>query len=502
MLHWKAKRQTWGIFAEIFGRHFLFRPAPRGDAPRRDLAAHRRRHESAPVRSFGRLLCAWFLLAAPAFAADQVQKVAEGVTMITRHTTTPNVIHVLKVDLTVPGVRLGATTSAQRGRTTSSFAHLVGAAAATNGCFFSYSTYATSGLAAGQGVAWTDTKDNSSLAVFAFDDADRVELYKQAPVTAFDPTWMRGVVSGRPMIVTDGAVLTTNPSYPSCASRNPRTALGLTQDKKTVILAVVDGRSTSSAGMTCTELAALMKGLGAYSAVNLDGGGPSDGSERVVGNHLAVFAPTLGSLATIHGIIYAGTDKTQLLDQAEVSIAGESADVTDATGKYQLIAVAGTHSIKVTRPGYTTRTVSVTAGAGATVALDISLTVDPGSDLDGDGVPDVHDNCPRVPNPDQRDLDGDGLGDVCDADDDGDGIADEDDDCPTVFNPSQLDSDHDGRGDACSLEAGAPEEHATGEVLPAPLNPGAVRGGCSTAPGSLVAALALLALARRRGTRG
>jgi len=37
-------------------------------------------------------------------------------------------------------------------------------------------------------------------------------------------------------------------------------------------------------------------------------------------------------------------------------------------------------------------------------------------DSDGDGVPDGDDNCPEVPNPDQRDTDGDGVGDECDPD--------------------------------------------------------------------------------------
>jgi hypothetical protein len=39
----------------------------------------------------------------------------------------------------------------------------------------------------------------------------------------------------------------------------------------------------------------------------------------------------------------------------------------------------------------------------------------PPVDQDGDGVPDVSDNCPSVANPDQADVDGDGLGDACDA---------------------------------------------------------------------------------------
>ena len=38
----------------------------------------------------------------------------------------------------------------------------------------------------------------------------------------------------------------------------------------------------------------------------------------------------------------------------------------------------------------------------------------PPPDRDADGVPDVADNCPEAPNPDQADADGDGIGDACD----------------------------------------------------------------------------------------
>jgi len=45
-------------------------------------------------------------------------------------------------------------------------------------------------------------------------------------------------------------------------------------------------------------------------------------------------------------------------------------------------------------------------------------------DRDGDGIANRSDNCPRDPNPDQRDTNGDGVGNLCDADVDDDGDVD------------------------------------------------------------------------------
>jgi hypothetical protein len=53
--------------------------------------------------------------------------------------------------------------------------------------------------------------------------------------------------------------------------RHPRAALGI--DAERIIAVVCDGRGHEEAGLTMPELAALMVGLGARDAINLDGGG-------------------------------------------------------------------------------------------------------------------------------------------------------------------------------------------------------------------------------------
>jgi hypothetical protein len=84
------------------------------------------------------------------------------------------------------------------------------------------------------------------------------------------------------------------------AGRHPRAALGVAEDR---LLAVAsEGRAPDEAGLTLTELALLMSGLGATDAINLDGGGSTsmvidgrlvnrprelDGTEVVGGRPLA-----------------------------------------------------------------------------------------------------------------------------------------------------------------------------------------------------------------------
>lgn len=83
-----------------------------------------------------------------------------------------------------------------------------------------------------------------------------------------DPKGIKLAVSGFSFILADGKVLQNDKPL------HPRTFYGLSKDKKTLYIGVVDGRQTGfSEGMTCNEGGQLMKYLGADLAVNMDGGG-------------------------------------------------------------------------------------------------------------------------------------------------------------------------------------------------------------------------------------
>ena len=98
--------------------------------------------------------------------------------------------------------------------------------------------------------------------------------------------------------------------------RHPRTAVGISKNGRWLYLVVLDGRQKGySEGATTAEMAEWMRSFGSWDALNLDGGGstamviadghggakvlnrPIDlgipGKERVVANHLGVFARPL-----------------------------------------------------------------------------------------------------------------------------------------------------------------------------------------------------------------
>jgi hypothetical protein len=116
------------------------------------------------------------------------------------------------------------------------------------------------------------------------------------------------IIGGWPRILRDGenvagdAATVEGTISRNAEARHPRTSVGFSRDSSTLFILAVDGRSENSGGMTLVELADMMRQLGAWQAMNFDGGGsttmvidgklvnrPSDqAGERPVGNALLV----------------------------------------------------------------------------------------------------------------------------------------------------------------------------------------------------------------------
>lgn len=90
------------------------------------------------------------------------------------------------------------------------------------------------------------------------------------------PEWsdVNHIISGGPYLVKNSQVYVDikEQKLESISGRNPRTAIGYTNDNHLIIV-TVDGRENASVGMTLTELANFMKSVDCSNAMNLDGGG-------------------------------------------------------------------------------------------------------------------------------------------------------------------------------------------------------------------------------------
>ena len=230
--------------------------------------------------------------------------------MLKRTTTQPVVFWALVVDTCAPGIRFRVSGPGEGNRVTSSFGRLVGAQMAINGDFADQDF----GLNVGNGQTWPypDTTHSGNFSV----GPNRVEMTPDYVQLAGKAPWVTEQLGGRWTLLNAGVpqygIDDNGPASGGfvCAPglRHPRTAIGLSQDKRKAIIIVADGRTSASIGMTCDELINVFIELGAHDAMGLDGGGsstlwkydqvlnhPTDPSgERVVRNHLALFASGTG----------------------------------------------------------------------------------------------------------------------------------------------------------------------------------------------------------------
>lgn len=124
------------------------------------------------------------------------------------------------------------------------------------------------------------------------------------------------MIGGDVRILNNGTVTTEAIRWINTpGSLYPRSVCGISEDGNLVVMAAIDGGSAVSSGMSYYEAADLLKALGCYNGLDLDGGGstalylrhggivnhPRDGSERAIGNALyfAIDAPDDATLSSI-----------------------------------------------------------------------------------------------------------------------------------------------------------------------------------------------------------
>ena len=132
------------------------------------------------------------------------------------------------------------------------------------------------GVTAAGAVEVAPARDDGSAPCRAEPPDHRPGVPAEAP--ACRPWAVREALGAGPVLLQNGrlAVGTDAEVFfgSSIPARHPRSAVGVLRDGGT-LLVVVDGRQPASRGVTPNELAALLLGLGAVDAVNLDGGGSS-----------------------------------------------------------------------------------------------------------------------------------------------------------------------------------------------------------------------------------
>jgi len=134
-------------------------------------------------------------------------------------------------------------------------------------------------------------------------------------------------------IISNGLIIGEN-------IRNPRTLIGVTQDKKKIIIMAIDGRR-NGIGATHTEAAYLMKEYGAYDAIHLDGGGSTTvvaREENTRGNKV-LNVPSEGSLrAVANGVGIKSVGKSNGLSSINLKIKDNDDRKLLANVEYEILA--------------------------------------------------------------------------------------------------------------------------------------------------------------------
>ena len=159
------------------------------------------------------------------------------------------------------------------------------------------------------GVVYRDTvredSSNGDLAIYK-DGSFKVIYEDQISSEQLANDGVVNLLAFGPALVENGEIaVDTNTEVGQAMASNPRTAIGIIDENRYIIV-VSDGRTSESEGLSLYQLAEVMKSYGAKTAYNLDGGG----SSTLYFNGQVINKPTTGgnkiSERAVSDIVYIG----------------------------------------------------------------------------------------------------------------------------------------------------------------------------------------------------
>lgn len=183
--------------------------------------------------------------------------------------------HALRLDLHESRLRLRLSPEAEKGLPIDARPAALAAWAAFNVSFFDRA-FRARGLTVSEGQTWAEPLAPQDSPLMACDRAQRCALQLQPPYALPADTWT--AVAGTPWLLRAGSPRTETDDQSCanfCARLHPRTALGLSADRRFLYLLQIEGRREGRPGATLARTALLLQQLGAHEGLNLDGGGSS-----------------------------------------------------------------------------------------------------------------------------------------------------------------------------------------------------------------------------------
>ena len=146
---------------------------------------------------------------------------------------------------------------------------------AVNGDYYGANT---TGYVIRNGVVYRDTvredSSNGDLAIYK-DGSFKIIYEDQVSADQLVKDGVVNLLAFGPSLVENGEIVVdTNSEVGQSMSSNPRTAIGIIDENRYIII-VSDGRTSESEGLSLYQLAEIMKSYGVKTAYNLDGGGSS-----------------------------------------------------------------------------------------------------------------------------------------------------------------------------------------------------------------------------------